>query len=298
MHPNRRPMTTIERRGVLPVDKPAGPSSHDIVARARRALGERRIGHTGTLDPFASGLLLLCVGAATRIAEYLTDLPKRYRAVMTLGAGTDTDDVTGTVIATSDSWRDLTAAAVEDVLRRQIGVVLQRPPAYSAKKVGGERMYKLAREGRAPVLEPVAVEIGALDIIAWAPPDVTFDVACSAGTYIRAIARDAGDGLGVPAHLSALRRTAIGTFLVDDAVSADALDDEAVVREAWITPLAAVAHLPLASLDDEAAEALTHGRAIAAPGIPAGLAAAGVGDRLIAIVESDGRSLRPRKVFA
>ncbi|MGH7502788.1 MAG: tRNA pseudouridine(55) synthase TruB [Longimicrobiales bacterium] len=317
--------------GVLPVDKPAGPTSHDVVARARLALGQRRIGHTGTLDPFASGLLLLCVGRATRIAEYLTRLSKQYRAVMTLGTGTGTDDATGAVTTISGAWRDLTAEQVAGALTDQIGTLLQRPPAYSAKKVAGERMYDLARKGLAPVPEPVSVEIHSLDIVDWAPPALTFDVVCSAGTYVRAIARDAGDRLGVPAHLSALRRTAIGSYRAEDAVSVECLDDAAVVQRAWITPLQALAHLPVFEIDAVSADALAHGRSIevaetraargttervstgdtpervaasrtpdsdARVGKRAGAAVAALGDRVIAIVESDGHVLRPRKVFA
>jgi len=290
-------MTRNENAGVLPVDKPAGPTSHDVVAQARRALGERRIGHTGTLDPFASGLLLLCVGVATRIAEYLTDQAKKYRAVMTLGAGTDTDDATGAVITVSEGWRDLSIDDLEAALAEQVGSLLQRPPAYSAKKVGGERMYRLAREGRAPALDPVPVQIYTLDLIAWEPPEVTFDLACSAGTYIRAIARDVGERLGVPAHLSALRRTAIGGIDVKEAVAIDDLGNEEAVRRAWITPLKAVAHLPSIPIDAQIAAALAHGRAVQVQEAIEGTAAAVLGDRLVAIVEADGQWLRPRKVF-
>jgi tRNA pseudouridine55 synthase len=290
-------MTRNENAGVLPVDKPAGPTSHDVVAQARRALGERRIGHTGTLDPFASGLLLLCVGVATRIAEYLTDQAKKYRAVMTLGAGTDTDDATGAVITVSEGWRDLSIDDLETALAEQVGSVLQRPPAYSAKKVGGERMYRLAREGRAPALDPVPVQIHALDLIAWEPPAVTFDVACSAGTYIRALARDVGERLGVPAHLSALRRTAIGSIDVKQAVAIEDLGNEEAVRRAWITPLEAVAHLPSIPIDAPLAAALAHGRAVQVTEPIEGIAAAALGDRLVAIVEADGQWVRPRKVF-
>jgi tRNA pseudouridine55 synthase len=290
-------MTRNENAGVLPVDKPAGPTSHDVVAQARRALGERRIGHTGTLDPFASGLLLLCVGVATRIAEYLTDQAKKYRAVMTLGAGTDTDDATGAVITVSEGWRDLSIDDLETALAEQVGSVLQRPPAYSAKKVGGERMYRLAREGRAPALDPVPVQIHALDLIAWEPPAVTFDVTCSAGTYIRAIARDVGERLGVPAHLGALRRTAIGSIDVKQAVAFEDLGNEETVRRAWITPLEALAHLPSVRIDAPLAAALAHGRAVQVAEPIEGIAAAVLGDRLFAIVAADGQWVRPRKVF-
>src|SRR4051812_46531009 len=133
--------------GVLPVDKPVGPTSHDAVAAVRRALRTREVGHTGTLDPFASGLLLVCVGRATRLAEYLTGLPKTYVATMRLGETTDTDDLTGEVIQSSDAWRSLSTDAIEEALRAQVGTIQQLPPSYSAKKVGGERMYAAARRG-------------------------------------------------------------------------------------------------------------------------------------------------------
>lgn len=309
-------MTNGERAGVLPVDKPAGPTSHDVVARARRALGQRRIGHTGTLDPFASGLLLLCIGSATRLAEYLTGHSKTYLGVMVLGAGTETDDATGTVIDTSDAWRTLSVDTVRAVFADLRGVVRQRPPAYSAKKVAGERMYRMAREGRAPELEPVEVEIHNIEITEWAPPAVTFEVTCSAGTYIRAIARDAGERLGVPAHLRELRRTAIGAFHVDDAIALDQLSDEVAVERAWIAPLDALAGMPRIEVDEAEAAALANGRVVerdtadrvapsssesergsAGHALDRSMAAAAVHDRLVAIVESDGYRLRPRKVF-
>src|SRR4051794_6711406 len=211
--------------GVLPVDKPVGPTSHDAVAAVRRALRTREVGHTGTLDPFASGLLLVCVGRATRLAEYLTGLPKTYVATMRLGEVTDTDDLTGEVIHSSDAWRSLSHDAIEDALRAQVGTIQQLPPSYSAKKVGGERMYAAARRGETVERKPVAVTIHAIRVLGIDLPDVEFEVECGAGTYIRAIARDAGAALGVGGHLRALRRTRIGPHAVDRAVPLDALGD-------------------------------------------------------------------------
>ena len=227
--------TAADIEGVLPVDKPVGPTSHDIVGIARRSLHTRRIGHTGTLDPFASGLLLLCVGRATRIAEYLTDMPKRYRAVMRLGVVTDTDDGTGTVMATHDPSA-VTTAQVEAALAAQRGDILQTPPPYSAKKRDGVRSYDLARAGMAVQLEPVPVTIHELELMRHDGADVEFDVVASSGTYIRAIARDAGAALGVGAHLTSLRRTAIGSYRVDDALPLDGLDDAAGVKTALVAP--------------------------------------------------------------
>ncbi len=287
--------------GVLPVDKPEGPTSHDVVAAARRALGTRRIGHTGTLDPFASGLLLLCVGTATRIAGYLIDLPKTYRAVMRLGVATDTADRTGEPIAESSAWRELTRDRVEAALRAQLGRIRQLPPAYSAKKVAGERAYDRARRGEAVTLEPVEVEIYRLDLLDCELPDVTFEVECSSGTYVRAIARDAGEALGVGGHLVALRRTRIGRHEVDRAVPLDRLADRDAVRAARLSPLDALAHLPRLDVDDATAEALRHGRRVPWPrgGLrPLEPIAVAHRDALLAVAEIEDERLRPRKVFA
>lgn len=292
---------STDRSGVLPVDKPEGPTSHDIVAAARRALGTRRIGHTGTLDPFASGLLLLCVGSATRIAEYLTDLPKTYRARMRLGVETDTGDATGTPVFESEEWRALGAARVAEALQAQLGRIRQVPPAYSAKKIAGERAYDLVRRGEEIRLEAVEVEVYRIELLNVELPDVDFEVECSSGTYIRAIARDVGSALGVGAHLRALRRTAVGRHHVSAAVSADRLGDPDAVEAAWLSPLDALAHLPRVEVDDEGAAALRHGRSIRwereAPRRQGPIAVA-YQDALLAIGEFDDERLRPRKVFA
>lgn len=291
-------MTSPELDGVLPIDKPVGPTSHDAVAVARRALRTRRIGHTGTLDPFASGLLLLCVGRATRIAEYLTAQAKSYRAVMRLGAETDTDDHTGSVLRTSERWRDLEAQAIAAALARQQGVRLQTPPAYSAKKVAGERLYERARRGES--VEPVAVQVEVHDIrlTAWSPPDVAFEVTCSSGTYIRSIARDVGRELDTFAHLVSLRRTAIGSVGVEDAVALEALAERGLERP-LVPALAALAHLPRIDLDDAAAAAVRHGRAIAVdPQVSADAVALAHGGSLLAIARVHGGTAQPRKVLA
>lgn len=286
--------------GILPVDKPSGPTSHDIVALARRALGVRRVGHTGTLDPFASGLLLLCVGWATRLAEYLSPLTKAYTAVVRLGERTDTDDRTGGVIARSDAWRSLRRSDIEDALAAQVGHIEQRPPDYSAKKVGGRRAYAVARSGARPALTAEAVEVTRLEILELAPPDVTLAVECGAGTYVRAIARDLGEDLHTGAHLRELRRTRIGRFAVEDAV---AVGQPPPSREMWLDglqpPAVGVSHLPELALDDAAAEALRQGREIEA--LPAGgedgvLAVLHRGALVGIAVRQAGR-IRPRKIF-
>ena len=291
----------VSRSGVLPVDKPGGPTSHDVVAAARRALGIRRIGHTGTLDPFASGLLLLCIGNATRIAEYLIDLPKTYRARMRLGASTDTDDLTGSTVYESDGWRALDRDRVVEALRAQVGRIQQVPPAFSAKKVAGERAYDRVRRGEEVRLEPVEVEIFRIDVLEVDLPDVTFEVECSSGTYIRAIARDVGAALGVGGHLRALRRTAIGRHSVADAVPLDRLGDPDATDAAWLSMLDALSHLPRVDVDAPGAAALRHGRPLSwrgdRPGRPGPVAIAHEG-ALLAIGEFDDQRLRPRKVLA
>jgi tRNA pseudouridine55 synthase len=292
--------STSPPHGVLPVDKPVGPTSHDAVAAVRRALRTRQVGHTGTLDPFASGLLLVCVGPATRLAEYFAPLSKTYVATLRLGQATDTDDHTGAVIATSEAWRELTREAIESVLAAQVGTIRQLPPAYSAKKVDGERMYAVARRGGEVERTPVTVTIYAIRILSIDLPDVVFEVECATGTYIRAIARDAGEALGVGGHLTELRRTRIGPHDVGRAVPMDQLGDEERVRAATITPADALSHLPRVVADEPGEAALRFGRAVQAP---EGFAADGpvtvvsAAGELLAVGEAADGVVRPRKVF-
>lgn len=285
---------------MLPVDKPDGPTSHDVVAAVRKALDTRRVGHTGTLDPFASGLLLVCIGPATRLAEYLADLPKTYTGTMRLGETTDTDDRTGRTLATSDTWRKLDAAAVNAALGGQRGRIMQRPPLYSAKRVRGERMYRRARRGERDGPEPVPVVIHRIRTLSLDLPDVDFEVECSRGTYVRAIARDVGEALGTGAHLVALRRTRIGGHDVARAVPLDRIDEPTAVRNARMRPLGALAHLPAVEVDDAAANRLAHGATVARPeGSPAdGRVAVAYRGELLAVAEAGADRLQPRKVFA
>lgn len=286
--------------GVLLVDKPAGPTSHDAVAAVRRALRTRQVGHTGTLDPFASGLLLVCVGPATRLAEYITPLPKTYAATMRLGEETDTDDLTGEVVSASHGWRSITEDDIAGALAVQVGTIQQVPPAYSAKKVEGRRMYDVARGGGVVALDPVAVTVHAIRVVSVDLPDVVFEVACGSGTYIRAIARDVGRALGVGGHLRALRRTRIGAHDVDHAVPLDALGDEARVAAALLAPAEAVAHLPRVVADARGEADVAHGRPVAAPdGFAADGPVAVVSEAgaLLAVGEAADGRVRPRKVF-
>lgn len=285
--------------GVLPVDKPTGPTSHDVVAVARRALGERRIGHTGTLDPFASGLLLLCLGPATRLAEYLTGLPKSYQATMRLGVVTDTDDIEGVTVRADERWPTVTREMLATEMADRVGDQLQLPPLFSAKRVAGERAYAAARAGRSVPMEPVPVRISRLEVTRFSPPKVDFEVDCSSGTYIRSIARDLGEALGVGAHLTALRRTRIGSWSVESAVPVDALGHLPTVEAAVRTPTAAVSHLPAAVLGADEMARVANGGAIPREGpLPGGpIALLAPDGSLAAIGEAEGAGLRPRKVF-
>lgn len=300
--PNRNPRLPMAippeaSCGLLLVDKAAGPSSHDVVAMARRALGTRRIGHTGTLDPFATGLLILCVGSATRLAEYLSGLPKRYEALLRLGEQTDTDDCTGAVITRSDRWRELSRADVTTALARRVGRQWQVPPGYSAKQVAGERLYEKARRGEAVTPAAVAVEIASMSLLTWNPPFAGFEVWCSSGTYVRAIARDLGLDLQTGAHLAELRRTAIGAHHVDASVPLTALQ-AGRFQGSLLAPVQALAHLPRIDIDDAAAAAIRHGRAIAAPGAPAALTVLVVWHAaLLAVGAVADGVLHPKKVF-
>jgi len=278
---------------VVLVDKPAGPTSHDLVARARRALGTRAVGHGGTLDPFATGLLLLLVGKATRLARFAGSQPKTYLATAVLGARTDTDDATGASLPGGPGPVPADGGEVAGAIAGFRGTGLQRPPAFSAKKVAGVRSYRLARRGEAVDLAPVEVTVHAIELVEWAPPRVTFRATVSAGTYVRALARDLGEALGCGAHLESLRREAIGGLRVEDAVSPEAIGP-AALRPARL----AVAHLPTVELDRAGAAAVAHGRAVAAPGELAGHVALLDRGELVAVARAEGGMLRPEVVLS
>jgi len=284
--------------GLLLVDKPEGPTSHDVVDVVRRAAGVRRVGHTGTLDPFASGLLLLCVGWATRLAEYLGTLPKTYRGIIRLGQQTETDDRTGAIVATHEGWRTAGVEALRRALDDQVGEIEQLPPAYSAKKSAGRRAYAVARGGGTPDLQPQRVTIHRLNLCDFSPPDVAIEIECSGGTYVRSVARDLGESLGVGGHLLSLRRLRIGEFDVATAVRLEddvsGRDIEAVIRP----PEEAVAHLPTVHLGQKEEIELRQGRAVECrvEGL-VGPVAVVVAGKLVAITESKEGRLRPKKVF-
>lgn len=288
---------------VLPVDKPLGMTSHDVVARVRRALRVKRVGHTGTLDPFATGLLLLCVGTATRIAEYLSGMDKRYEAVARLGISTESHDSDGAVTERSETWTELSTGAIHDAAARLVGRFDQRPPALSAKKVGGERAHRLARAGHVVDLQPVPVEVHELIVDEIALPNVTFRVHCGSGTYVRALARDLGTDLGCGAHLTSLRRTRVGDFGLEQAVSLVELEAGASVQRYGIEPARALSHLRRIHVDEDEERALGFGRWIERTtsddthsGRDDPVVALRDG-RLVAIGGCDGERFKPRKVF-
>lgn len=278
------------------VDKPAGKTSHDIVQHVRRALGIRAAGHTGTLDPFATGLLVVLVGRATRLARFVEAQPKTYLATGRLGIRTTTDDLTGGVIG-SEAAALLPETLVRDTLARFLGTQAQRPPQFSAKRVGGERSYRKARRGEAVELAEVDITVHAIDLVAYRPPEFDFRVTVSPGTYVRAIARDLGEQLGVGSHLTRLRREAIGSLRVESAVSL-----ERVSPAALIPPRAVLADLPAVELDEAGRNDVAHGRAVVDSGAagPRGsgavvaLVAAG---ELVAIARSQEGWLRPTVVL-
>jgi tRNA pseudouridine55 synthase len=205
------------------VAKPAGPTSHDVVDRVRRALGTGRVGHLGTLDPFAAGLLVVVVGRATRLAPYAAAWDKAYDGVIRLGRTTTTDDATGATLATSDAWQSLDRARLEAAAARFQGAYEQRPPIFSAVKVAGERAYRRARRGEPVALAPRRVEVMALELVGVELPDVGFRARVSGGTYLRSLARDLGEALGCGAHLVTLTRTAVGPLRLAEAVAPEAV---------------------------------------------------------------------------
>jgi len=270
--------------GVLVINKPAGWTSHDVVARVRTLLGMPKVGHTGTLDPAATGVLVLCLGRATRIAEYMMRADKAYRAVLRLGVATDTQDATGTVIGrVAETLPD--RAAIVAVMNRFVGRRQQVPPMYSAVKVQGVPLYKAARAGRTVSRSPREFTVHSLEILSISPTgegtkvgvggasagpppttiDVAFDVVCSKGTYVRTLCADIGEALGVGGHLASLERRRVGRFGLEQALSLDelaGLAERGAVESRLYTLAAALDDLPALHIDRDAVEGLRHGVAV------------------------------------
>lgn len=281
--------------GFLNVDKPLGMTSHDVVAKVRRASGIKKIGHAGTLDPLATGVLILCVGGATRLSDYVMHGTKRYLARVCLGITTDTYDAEGAIVAQQDASH-ITQFQVEHALERFVGEFDQVPPMYSAIKQGGRKLYDLARAGETVERAARAVRIDSLELTDWQPPEFTLDVTCSAGTYIRSLAYDLGEALGVGAHLSGLARTASGVFTLENATPLDTLLTD--FGSHLITPAIALAEYPTLTLDAAAQAELVHGRAIAGDDADGTIRMAyDAQQRLVAVLRAEGGRLRPQKVF-
>lgn len=318
MPPTARQCDTMH--GFLNIDKPAGITSHDVVARVRRLAGQRRVGHAGTLDPLATGVLVVALGGATRLIEYVqNETRKRYLAVVRLGVTTATDDAEGAPLA-ERPVPPLAAGDIERTLAGFRGEIMQTPPAYSALHLQGHRLYDLARAGVVVDIPPRPVIIEQLHLVRWEPPLLTLDIACGKGTYIRSLARDIGAALGCGGHLAALRRTAVGPFRIEDAVALDLLegasgkaggrgrgDDSsftAPLLRAFLPavlqpPEAAVADWPRADLDAAAARRVRNGLPLALPGLSGDRARAhGPDGALLALLHRAGDAWKPEKVFS
>lgn len=269
------------KSGFAFIDKPAGITSHDVVSQVRRMLGTKRVGHAGTLDPFATGLLILGVNKATRLLGFLLGLDKTYRATMRLGISTDTDDLTGTHLQKSKTSHldDLT---IRETLATHIGKQLQIPSTFSAKKIGGMKAYELARRGEEVSLDAKEITIYSIHVLAIEREaeviDVEFDVTCSSGTYIRAIARDIGNELGVGGHVVSLRRTAIGDFSLENASPPNSLTLHSMTDVCKQI-------MPVYPIDDDTFANVQHGKQLLLD-TPEGLNALVHNDEVVALVES------------
>ncbi len=258
-------------RGLFNVNKPLGMTSHAVVAAVRRIAQTRRVGHAGTLDPRATGVLLLLIGPATRLSQYVMGTDKTYRAVVRLGETTTTYDTEGEVLARQSIPTCLGKAGLPDVestLSQFRGTISQVPPMYSALKVKGKKLYQLARQGKEIERKPRSVTIYRLDVLAWQPPDLTLEVVCSAGTYIRSLAHDLGQALGCGAHLRALTRTRTGAFHLEESYRVEelrALAAEDRLEEALLPPKAALYMMPFVHLPPAQVQAVRHGQSIVLP---------------------------------
>lgn len=294
--------------GLLNLNKPRGITSRDAVDLVARPLKKQkvRVGHAGTLDPLATGVLVLCVGPATRLIELVQDQTKVYRAVIRLGATSDTLDADGTVTPTEDAT-PVDASAVRRALDQQVGTISQMPPTFSALKVGGVRAYELARAGREVELKPRDVRIDRIDLLSCSWPLVEIEVECGSGTYIRSIARDLGESLGCGGLIEVLTRTRIGPFRLEDAIPADADHLRPEMIPGLLLPSAFAARdWPSVAIDEAQVRAIGHGQTIRLD--PAALEGLGASDialigpdgGLVALAVADGLPgvLRPRKVLA
>ncbi len=289
--------------GVLVVDKPIGLTSHDVVQIIRRGTGIRRAGHTGTLDPRASGVLVVLIGPAVRLSEYVSASDKRYQATIRLGSSTDTYDAEGTPTSPTVSVENITEEYFNEILQKFVGEIEQVPPPYSAVKVKGRKAYEAARQGEEVDLTPRIIRVYSLEVLEWAPPEVVIDVYCSSGTYVRSLAHDLGKELGCGAHLIGLRRTRSGLFTLRDAVPLRRLQEAFEVGDwyKYLIPAAeALADWPMVELDADQVELVRHGHRIPAePGSTGWARGISQQGDLVALLEVDPETMewQPRKVF-
>jgi tRNA pseudouridine55 synthase len=287
--------------GILVVDKPIGPTSHQVVNVVRRGTGIRKVGHAGTLDPRASGVLVLCLGPATRLSEYLSTSDKRYEAVVQFGSATKTYDAEGEIL--HESERIPSKSEIEAVLPEFRGEISQVPPPFSAIKIKGKKAYELARAGKDPELEARNVNILDLRLNSYRKPDLSLEIECSAGTYIRSLAHDLGKRLSSGAHLASLRRIKAGPFTIEEAIPLPKLEVGFMVDkwERYVIPAAdALPDFPMVKIRDEQLDQIRYGLRI--PAFDAGgEIARGITEKgeLVAILElvEDGTLWHPRKVF-
>lgn len=274
--------------GLLLVDKPKGITSHDAVDAVRRALGIRKVGHAGTLDPMATGLLVIGVGRATRLLRFLGEMDKEYQGTGRLGQETDTLDAEGEIVRTAPV--DVSEADVAGGMAALTGELRQRPPAYSAVKVGGRRLHREARAGRPAEAEPRTVRVDVFELQAFDGREVDFRAVCSGGTYVRSLVADLGGRLGTGAHLTRLIRTRVGPFRVEDASPPDAPGP--------LLPLErVVAHLPRMELSEDEAEAARHGRPLGPPDGPGFHAAFDPAGRLVGVYRDCGTRACPEVII-
>jgi tRNA pseudouridine55 synthase len=289
--------------GVLVIDKPSGPTSHDVVAGVRRALALTRVGHTGTLDPLATGVLPLVLGRATRLSRFLTASEKTYEAAIRLGVATDTADALGTPLGDASTGPWPSAHDVDRALDAFRGRFFQQPPAFSAKKIDGERSHRLARSGRAPLARPEPVEVTAfaIELVSVDGGTVVLRLRCSAGFYVRSLAHALGERLGIRGHLVALRRVASGIFTLAQALPPSVLDEPGGAdraRDAVIALDALLPDNPAVVLTDEGVRRVRHGRDLGresiATGYPPDIAATGAahdGEARVRLLDRDGQLL-------
>ena len=284
--------------GVLCVDKPLGITSHDVVNRVRRVAGVRRVGHAGTLDPLATGVLLLCLGRTTRLVEYLVGHDKVYETTVRLGQTTATYDAEGEIMD-ERPFTHITLSQIKEALGPFRGQIQQQPPLYSAVKQGGQPLYKLARQGKTDVERPFrSVTIHELTLLNWEPPYLSLRVGCSSGTYIRSLGHDLGQALGCGGHLTALRRLAVGDFGVETAVPLDSLTPENIT-DYLLPPDTAVRHLPRIDLPETAAADILQGKPVPMLNEPMAnlVRAYGPEDQFLGVVAAKNNQWLARKMF-